>query len=259
VKKVTWTISSLGPGYSIRLWIRARTFSTAAGKCMVNSVMVDSEHALTAVSTEEVACVVAPPAPPAPTPTPTPGPGAPVIIQEGTFGHTEDTYIYRYAADANYFLAPQLKVGSKQNHSALLRFDLSPIPAGATIDSASLQVYAEGWGGSDLPIGAYAVLRGVQLAQTTWNTAKTGANWEAGGANAATDRRLNPESSLLTHGPKQWYSFDLTALVQEWVSGSPPNNGVLLRAENNFPATFYFTSAEGGTVGWRPKLVVRYH
>ena len=259
INKVTWTIPSLGPNSSMQVWIRARTFSTAAGKCMVNSAVADSEQAAPAVGMKEIACVVAPPAEPQPTPTPTPGPGGPVIIQEGTFGHAEDTHVYRYAPGKNYFLAPQLKVGYKQNYAALLRFDLSPIPAGATIDSAMLQVYAEGWGGSDLPIGAYAVLRNVLLNQTTWNVAQTAANWETGGGNGATDRRPYPESSILTYGPKQWYSFDITSLVQEWVNATLPNNGLLLRAENSYPADFYFTSAEGGTVEWRPKLVVRYH
>jgi hypothetical protein len=103
------------------------------------------------------------------------------------------------------------------------------------------------------------VLRNVLLTQSTWNIAQTGGNWQTGGGNGPTDRRLVPESSQMTHGPKQWYSFDITALVQEWVNGTLANNGVLLHAENTLPPEFYFTSAEGGTVAWRPKLVVRYH
>jgi len=264
VNKVTWIIPSLGPSVDVQLWIRVRTFSTAVGNCIVNSAGVHSEHFLL-VSIEEAICVVAAlgPALPTPTPTfpspaPTPEPGVQTIIQHGTSGQAEDTYVYRYAPDQNYSLAPRLRVGFKRMNAALLRFDFAAIPAGATVDSAHLEVYAEGWGGSDLPVGAYAVLTDVHLSQTTWSLAQTGLSWEAAGANGASDRRASPECTLATHGPRQWYSFILTGLVQEWVNGTLAHNGVLLHAESSLSAMLHFTGAEGENMGWRPKLVVRY-
>ena len=37
---------------------------------------------------------------------------------------------------------------------------------------------------------------------------------------------------MATNGIGQWYHFELTALVQEWVDGSTLNNGALLRCES---------------------------
>jgi len=246
----TRLVTSLLPGASVNLALTAGTNSTTRGT-LTNNVV--AQWGCTVVSAQQATTITGPREEPAPTP------GGVLVIQEGTFGHEEDTYMYRYAPDSSYFLASQLKVGQKQQYAALLRFDLSPVPAGATIDRAELAVFAEGWSGMNMVIGAYAVTQDVQLIETTWTDAHATAHWQVGGANGAADRRQNPETTILTHGPRQWHTFDLTSLVQEWVGGTLANNGVLLRAEHNFPRMFHFTSAEGSTVPLRPKLVITYH
>ena len=39
----------------------------------------------------------------------------------------------------------------------MLRFDLGQIPADAIITRTSLELYAVGWGGADITIGAYVI------------------------------------------------------------------------------------------------------
>ncbi|MGC8787863.1 MAG: DNRLRE domain-containing protein, partial [Anaerolineae bacterium] len=58
-------------------------------------------------------------------------------------------------------------------------------------------------------------------------------------------------------GVKKWYSFDLTNLVREWVSGSLANNGVMLRAAYS-TNSFHFASAQDGDTNLHPKLVITY-
>ncbi|MGQ9493272.1 MAG: DNRLRE domain-containing protein, partial [Anaerolineae bacterium] len=124
---------------------------------------------------------------------------------------------------------------------------------------ATLQLYAAGWGGTNISIGAYAISRTVTMSQSTWNQAQAGNPWGSPGCNnTATDRRPNPESLVTTSGVGKWYSFDLTALVQEWVNGSVPNNGVLMRAASSSAYAFYFASTEHSTAELRPKLVITY-
>jgi hypothetical protein len=196
-----------------------------------------------------------------PTATPTPLPGTVVELQNGVGEDNPDTYIYRYAPNANYHLQPLLRVGYKQLFASLLRFDLSPIPAGATIDEAWLEVYAGGWSGlgCDITIGAYAISNTVTITETTWNEAHHGTAWVgAGCSNVWLDRRPVAEYTLTTDGPRKWYRFDLTGLVQEWVNGVLPNNGLLLRQEGYLPFTYFFTSHECTDPRLRPRLVVRY-
>ncbi len=73
VATVTWELT-LEPGEGVYLWIRANTYSWAAGSTLHNVVVVEVNGVYTAYA-EDVAVVVAAP-PPTPTPTPTATPTA---------------------------------------------------------------------------------------------------------------------------------------------------------------------------------------
>ena len=104
-----------------------------------------------------------------------------------------------------------------------LRFPLGAIPAGSTIDSAVLQmwVFDERYpGGGSLNAGAYQVLQ-------SWS--------EAGLSNTTTwtwgslpSFQASPVSANVISTLDQWYYWDVTALVQGWVNGSTPNNGLMV-------------------------------
>jgi hypothetical protein len=185
-----------------------------------------------------------------------------VTLQQGASGYTgaEDTYIYRYEPDTIRCGENALRVGYKQHYAALLGFDLSSIPANSVVAEATLEVYAKGWGGSDMTVDAYRILRDVSMCQATWNQAASGNAWGVAGCNdTVTDRAAAPESSVSTSGINKWYSFDVTVLVQQWVNGSVANNGVLLRGASAVSTgEFYWISAEDALVNQRPKLVITY-
>jgi len=279
---VTWSIKSLRPGETVRLSIKARTYSTAAGHCMVNHADAVARNA-GLVSTDDEACIVAgalakPTATPTPAPTPTPV-GTTMVIKKDGPGNSLDTYIYRNQPYSNYWLDPLLKVGYKQSNASLIQFDLSPIPAGAQVEEAWLEVFAAGWSGpgADIVIGAYAVSNTVQISQTTWVSPELGLTWGLGGANdLVVDRRPLPESLVTTKGPLAWYRFDLKHLTQQWLDGQTANNGVMLRCEGCYDQThpsepwvawrrdlctrsFFFASGEYSDQTRWPRLVVRYH
>jgi len=188
-------------------------------------------------------------------------PSISVTLQDGAGGYTgeEDTYIYTYAPAANYCTATTLRVGSKQHYAALLRFDLSGLPAHSAITGAKLRLYATGWGGANMDLSAYRVLRRNELCQATWSRASVIDAWALPGCNdVVTDRGAMPESSASTNGIGKWCEWDLTALVQAW-DGGLANNGLLLRgASATSTAEYYFASAQSGTLGQRPMLVVEY-
>jgi len=257
---VTRPIHSLLGGAEVTLELVLGTHSTASG---VVTNRAEARWTDVTVTDEETTTIQPRPAPtPTPTPTPAPGPGTVAEIRSGLDDDNPDTYIYRYAPNANYALQPLLRVGYKQTHAALLRFDLSAIPPGATIDEAWLEVYAAGWSGpgADITIGAYAIKASAQISETTWNEAQAGGLWAVPGCgDTILDRRDTPESTLTTAGPLRWYRFDLSALVQGWFGGATTNNGVLLRQEAYNLFSCLFASAEYPNSALRPRLVVRYH
>jgi len=210
---------------------------------------------------------------PAPTPTgaspvvPTPTAAPPnteatVILQFGNNGYTrsEDTQIYIYEPTTNYCALDLFKVGERRRFAALIRFDVSAIPASAAVIRASLSLYAVGWGGTEIPIEAFRVLQPVSLCESTWNQAKSGAPWGTVGCdNTSTDREAVALSSIMTSGLAKWHTFDLTNVIQGWIDLTVPNYGVVI--QQGWPTVnsgYYFASAQYANPALRPKLQITY-
>jgi hypothetical protein len=186
---------------------------------------------------------------PTPTPTRTPSPAPP-----------EDTYIYRWTPDSNYCSENQLKVGHRQQYAALLQFDLSHIPPNATVTYARLELWATGWDGTNMDIEVYRILQDTTLCQATWNQAQAGNPWGIAGCNdTSTDRAAEPDACKRTSGVNTQLAFNVTDLMQDWVSGTLANNGVLLRGASELSASlFTFGSVEHSDENVRPRLVAYY-
>jgi uncharacterized repeat protein (TIGR01451 family) len=74
-----------------------------------------------------------------------------------------------------------------------------------------------------------------------------------------TDRRAPAESTVLVNDPNDhWYSWDVTNLVQDWLSGAFPNNGVIVEAAEKLNQSFAFGCVAGAYPHKRPRLVVEY-
>ncbi|HOU23466.1 MAG TPA: DNRLRE domain-containing protein [Anaerolineae bacterium] len=215
-------------------------------------------------------------APPVPTSTPTrtmtPGPTLTpsptatrsevvLTLQQGVddYSGCEDTFFYLYAPTSNYCRHAQLKVGERQRYASLVKFDVSSIPDYAIVTKAVLQVFAIGWSGASFTMDAYQVGPGVNVCQANWNEARAGVSWSGAGCTGATDRVGSALGSMTTLGLFQWHSYDVTSAVISWRAGTQPNNGIVL--QGGYPPSLeslYFASADHGTVGYRPKLVITY-
>ena len=203
-----------------------------------------------------------------PTPTLTPTLGLPqtVTLQRGLLGDSDDTYIYEYDPDnPDYWWRTTFRIGyssgmERGDYSGLLRFDLSPIPAGAEVMTATLQLYSDGWsgGGAFVTVGAYAVLRDTSYTQATWNEARSGDDWDTAGCNAVgSDRVGTADDSQLVNGLDVWWDWDVTDMVQKWVDGTWANYGMLLRGDGG-EGFYAFSASEGTMAERRPKLIVTY-
>ena len=130
----------------------------------------------------------------------------------------------------------------------LIKFDLSSVPNGATIQNATLRIYYMGhW---EFPnwvdtITAYRAQGSWQEMAVTWNN-KPGFGNSYGSVDVVADKNW------------RWYELDVKNLVQNWVNGSFANDGIMLRGEEASGAESSrrsFFTREGEHP---PELVVTY-
>jgi hypothetical protein len=148
----------------------------------------------------------------------------------------------------------------------VIRFDLSSIPAAAQVSSATLSLWLSSAGSlrasNDRAIRLYRIKRNWVESQVSWNVYSTGNNWQTAGCNGANDREASDIGSSnlrVLDAIDSEHQFALTpAAVQEWISGSVANNGVLLKCDTETDDMYFFHSSDSTSATLRPKLVVNY-
>jgi len=179
-----------------------------------------------------------------------------------------DTYIYGGSKNANFGTAIEMGVGEDNNTNnrvarSLLKFDLSTIPANATINSAVLSL----WTSSNLSsntrtIRVYRLNRAFNETQATWSIAATGISWQTAGASGVNDRESTSIGSVMilnNEAPNIEKPIVLTpAKIQEMVNGTFPNRGFIVVADTELDDRFNYKTSDSATANQRPKLVIQY-
>ena len=169
-----------------------------------------------------------------------------VTIQRGTLGTVEDAHVAddpgKYGK--NYGTSQGFSAGTvapDSTRQGLLQFDLSSIPPGSTISSATatLSVLLNGGGSVDV----HQVTAPWSEASVTYNS-----------FNSAYDPAVAAVIPGATAGNTT--SVDLTALVTSWYDGSTPNYGILLDETGGGLTTY--TAGEHAVPSMRPALDVCY-
>ncbi len=206
------------------------------------------------------------------TPTPTPTPIVTrVILQNGASGYngTVDTFLNAWAPDTNYGSETQLAVrydrppGPTDVMSVLIRFNLSKLPAGASIAGAWLELFAEKRSNNnEVRVAAYPVLRPWLENQATWNRPRVGEQWQQPGCNDPTvDCSDTPLDTVTVNALNGWYRWDVTAAARAWVANPDSNWGIKLEGLAGFDnanVEYDFTSSESSVVKHRPRLIIDY-
>jgi hypothetical protein len=215
---------------------------------------------------------VTPTAPPTRTPTPGVSPTQTptafpsgrntVTLQQGIQGYlgTKDSFISAWSPTANFVYQANLIVKNDGVYSGLLRFDLSSLPPAATINRATLRLYAyyrDREGTFDLQL--YRVLRPWADAEASWNQASAVQSWGLPGVNdILTDREAEPLAVLPVSVLNVWYEADVTALLSTWASNPESNRGILLRGLGQLSLMYHFASGNHPITSLHPQLVIDY-
>ncbi len=147
--------------------------------------------------------------------------------------------------------------GSTQFNSAgLLWFDLSSLPQGTVVQSASLGLMLERRNGQ-IQFEAHVLARPWTELGASWTTTDGGTPWEQPGAAGL----LDSDSALVSvRAPTALGPFELplgdagVAAVQAWVSGARPNDGFALR--NGLTGMMTFKDSEWPVLAQRPTLTL---
>jgi len=174
----------------------------------------------------------------------------------GAYSETDDAEIDSGFPDANIGSATLLRVDGQGCHGGptsrvckvLLKFpqlmgsNTGQIPIGATIVSATLQMYIPSNNGTTEDL--YQTWESWSEATVTWNSFATHGFPQRSGV-----------VFTFVPAPPGWISVNVTYIVQKWAEGDP-NQGVLLSSLNGDAVEY--ASSEFSTVANRPKLTVTY-
>jgi len=169
------------------------------------------------------------------------------ILLAGVAAHaqlpaTADSFVTSSSPATNYGTSSVLAVGP--GTATYLGFDLSSLPPGATVQKATLVLFADSVTSSGR-FDLFAVSENWTESSITYeHQPGHGATLLPGG---------RPVISAATLG--QYVSVDVTSTVQQWASGSLPNYGFKLTL---FTATgsFGFDSKENTLTSHQPQLIV---
>ena len=180
---------------------------------------------------------------------------APVALASTTvtfYATNMDSYVQQNSAGTNYGDDTSLYVRSRssgnRNWRTYVRFDLSSLPTGATIVSATLRLNIT---------TAPSASRTYQVYRVTGNWAEGTITW-ANQPNVAG----SPTASATIGSPTGWKEWDITSDVQAFYAGTATNYGWRIRDQTESSPTDYqgtFSSSETTGTITDPQLVVIYN
>ncbi|MDH3642224.1 MAG: DNRLRE domain-containing protein, partial [Gammaproteobacteria bacterium] len=179
-----------------------------------------------------------------------------VFAQPGTA--LADTYAFAFKPSDNYGSQNSLQIGDAgQVRYDLIRFDSLPLPHGARVRTAelSLNVRSVFTTTATSEISAFRMLEPWTEDGATFNTSDGSTPWSW----PANYDVASPVATVAFDSPVvgNWYTWDISALVQGWVDGTYPNYGLVLVGFNGINNS-QFHSGDATDPTLTPMLTITY-
>ncbi len=163
-----------------------------------------------------------------------------------------DTFTTSGQPNTNWGNNPNLRVGFNQTlglgaQRIYLFFNMNSIPSNATIQSATLRAFINGFSpNGDAPMGLLARFLSTPFdaSTITWNNYNPSWGLEIGVGQV-------PASV-------GWIEASFTGPVSEWVAGTRPNNGILIQGDETIQQRERIFTAINANNNLFPRLVVTY-
>ena len=187
-----------------------------------------------------------------------------IEFQQGVDGYSgaSDTYLAEAAATTNFGSAATLLVdgddGLGVDLAPLLRFDVSDIPAGSVVQSATLNL--ETFDPTTSVYSLYELKTAWSELGATWDESSSGVPWQAAGAQGTNDRDtavLGTFSAPAIGNIPVALNVDGVSAVQGWVDSAGSNHGIII-ADSTASNGGDIRSSDYATASLRPKLTVIY-
>lgn len=189
-----------------------------------------------------------------------------------------DTYLFKGEPAWNYgttgwFTAGGWSAPDAHPNKGLIKFDLSAIPAGATILSATLRLGCVlEQSTTDYAVAVHRSLvqwyegnsagavPGAGVNASTWNyrNANGSVAWTGGQGGAAGIEYAAGATDTRTITGTAFYNFTVTADVQGFINGTYTNHGWWVIGDTPADSAKIFSASDDGTAGNRPRLTVTY-
>jgi len=233
---------------------------TATPTAMPTSSVTPTRTPTASGSTPTPTATRTPTATPTVTLTPAGGPTT-VTFQQGAGGYSGTNATY-FDAASGYNNTTYLRAGYGAVIRSLLRFDVSSVPAGATVQQARLGLYwASSNNGNSLTVTARQVLAAWVDTEANKTYRQSGVAWTVVGLGEGSDYATTALGAQTLSGTAgQWVWLDVTAAAQTWVANPTVNYGLVLLQQDASGAVYASFCSELGwcTGGNQPKLEITY-
>ncbi len=162
----------------------------------------------------------------------------------------------------NYATNTTLGVDGSPDDAVLLKWDVTAIPQGSSVFSASFTINVTGTSTDAYEI--YELKRDWVESQATWMIASTGVNWSTPGADGVSvpaDRGTVVFGTVAgPTGGQMTIAFNAAglAVIQNWINNPSANFGIVIQDYLNAGDDLGFSSSEASPLSSRPRLNVTY-
>lgn len=184
-----------------------------------------------------------------------------VSFQNGANGYNSmvDTSLRSDNKTVNYGPTTTLLIDGSPDYSALLKWDLSSIPAGKTVTNVTLTFNVVDSSANVYEL--YALRRDWTETVATWNKATSTVNWTTAGASNTSSDRENTILGTISASTTGTKTITLTAAgiakVQSWINSPSSNYGFIIQDYANSDG-LDINSSEATTVTQRPIITITY-